>query len=89
MHQQLVIDLLKDLLLQTFWLSLPILAVGFIAGVIVSVVQIVTSIQDPAFGAVPRLLAFFTGLVFLLPWMLMRLTSYTSILLGDFSRFVR
>lgn len=89
MHQQMVIDLLKELLLQTLWLSLPILAVGFVAGVVVSILQILTSIQDPAFGAVPRLLAFFAGLVFLLPWMLMRLTSYTSVLLGDFSKFTR
>lgn len=75
--------------MQTFWLSLPLLAVGFAAGVAISVLQILTSVQDPAFGAVPRLLAFFVGLLLFLPWMLLKLTSYTTSLFSDFSRYAR
>ena len=89
MTHNLVVDLIRDVLMQTMWLSLPLLALGFIAGIAISVLQILTSVQDPAFGAVPRLLAFFVGLLLFLPWMLVRLTSYTSGLLGDFSRYVR
>ena len=71
----------------TFWLSAPLLAIGLVAGVIMSLVQIVTSIQDSAFSTVPRLLAFLGGLMLLLPWMLMRLMAYTTGLLGNLSRF--
>ncbi len=73
----------------TFWLSLPILSVAFVAGIVISLVQIVTSIQDSAFASVPRLAAFLGALLLFLPWMLVRLVSYTTTLFGDFSRYAR
>lgn len=73
----------------TFWLSLPLLAIGFIAGIVISFVQIVTSIQDAAFSTVPRLAAFLVGLLVFLPWMLMKLIAYTTMTLGDFSRYAK
>jgi len=73
----------------TLWLSAPLLAIGLVAGILVSLLQIVTSIQDTAFSAVPRLLAFLFGVMLLLPWMLMRLMTYTTSILGDLPRFAR
>jgi len=72
-----------------FWISLPILFVGFAIGIVISLVQIITSIQDPAFGSLPRLAGFLAGLLLFLPWMLMRLCTYTIQLFGDFGRFAR
>ena len=37
----------------TFWLSLPMLAVGFVVGIVMSLMQILTSIQDSSFSTVP------------------------------------
>lgn len=87
MDVQIVVDVIRQALMTAFWLSLPLLAIGFVAGVLISLLQIVTSVQDPAFGTVPRLVAFLAGIVLLLPWMLMRLCSYTVALLGDLSRY--
>jgi flagellar biosynthetic protein FliQ len=87
MTSQNVVDLIRQAFWTTFWLSLPLLVVGFITGIVISLVQIVTSIQDSSFGAVPRLLAFLAALVLFLPWMLARLVTYTVTLLGDFSRY--
>jgi flagellar biosynthetic protein FliQ len=89
MNQQMVADLIRDVLMNTFWLCLPLLAVGFVAGIAVSLLQIVTSVQDPAFGSVPRLAAFLCALMLFAPWMLMRLCSYTAAILGDFARYAR
>lgn len=89
MNQHMVVDLIREALLNTFWLCLPLLAVGFAAGVVISLLQIVTSVQDPAFGSVPRLAAFFAAFVVFLPWMLMRITAYAASVLGDFSRYAR
>ena len=70
--------------------GLPLLAIGFVVGIAVSLVQVLTSIQDTAFGAVPRLTAFLVGLLLLLPWMMRRLIAYTTVLLlGDFGRYAR
>ncbi|HXG35167.1 MAG TPA: flagellar biosynthetic protein FliQ [Bryobacteraceae bacterium] len=89
MSPELVVETVQQALLTAFWVGAPLLAVGFAAGVVVSLVQIVTSIQDTAFNSVPRLAAFLAGLVLLLPWMLERLIRYTVVLLSDFTRYAR
>ena len=77
MTPECVIQILRQALMTTFWLAAPLLAIGFIAGIVISLVQIATSIQDNAFSTIPRLVAFLAGLLFLLPWMLQRTMSYT------------
>jgi flagellar biosynthesis protein FliQ len=89
MNAHTVVDLLRQALLATFWISLPILTIGLLAGIVMSLVQIVTSMQDTAVGTVPRLAAFLVGLLFLLPWMLARMVSYTTVLFGDLTRYAR
>jgi flagellar biosynthetic protein FliQ len=84
-----VIQLTRDALMTAMWLSAPLLAVGFIAGIVISLVQILTSIQDSAFSAVPRLVAFLVAFIVAMPWMLQRMTAYTVHLLGDLSRYGR
>ena len=89
MTPEMAIEIIRHTLMETFWLSLPILAVGFVVGIAVSLVQVLTSIQDTSFAAVPRLAAFLFGLLLLLPWMTAQLVSYTTVLFGDFSRYAR
>ena len=84
-----VVQIVRQTLMTAFWLAAPLLIVGFIAGIVVSLVQIATSMQDNAFSTIPRLLAFLAGLLFLLPWMLQRTMSYTIALFGDLSRYAR
>jgi flagellar biosynthesis protein FliQ len=84
-----VIPILRQALMTAFWLSAPLLMVGFVAGIVVSLVQIVTSIQDTGFSTIPRLGAFLATLLLALPWMLTKITSYTVLLLGDLSRYGR
>lgn len=87
MNSHAVVDLIRQTFWMTFWVSLPLLAVGFVAGIVISLIQIVTSIQDASFGAVPRLLAFLGALMLFLPWMLSKLVGFTITLFGDFARY--
>jgi flagellar biosynthetic protein FliQ len=87
MTSDVAVQIFRHALLETFWLALPILAIGFAVGIAVSLVQVLTSIQDTSFSAVPKLLAFLFGLLLLLPWMTTNLVSYTTLLLGDFGRY--
>ncbi len=89
MNAQTVTEIVRQALMTAFWLTAPILAVAFVTGIVISLVQIVTSIQDSGFSAVPRLVIFAGALVLLLPWMCMRMTSYTSALLGNLERYAR
>jgi flagellar biosynthetic protein FliQ len=84
-----VVDLIRTAFMTTFWLALPILTVGFVVGIIMSLAQILTSIQDSSFASVPRLLAFLGALLLAMPWMLTKLIAYTASLFGDFGRFTR
>jgi flagellar biosynthetic protein FliQ len=89
MTPETVVQIIRQALMATFWLAAPLLAIGFIAGLVISLVQIATSMQDNAFSTIPRLLAFLAGLLFLLPWMLNRMMGYTLALFGDLSRYAR
>ena len=89
MNPQTTVEIIRQTLMMAFWLSLPLLVVGFVAGVAVSRLQIVTSMQDPAFAAIPRLAAFLGGLMLALPWMLRHLMDYAAGIFGDLGRYAR
>jgi flagellar biosynthetic protein FliQ len=89
MTPEFVVEILRQALMMTLWLGAPLLAIGFLAGIVVSLIQIVTSIQDTGFSTVPRLVAFLFGIVLLMPWMLQKMTSYTVQVLGDLGRYAR
>ncbi len=80
---------MRQMLMLAFWVSAPLLIVGFVAGVLISLVQVVTSMQDSAFSTVPRLAAFLLGLLIAMPWMLRQMMSYTISILGDLGRYAR
>lgn len=87
MTPQAAVEIIRQALMATFWLGAPLLAIGFIASIVVSLVQIATSMQDAAFSTIPRLVAFLLGLLLLLPWMLAKSMDYATSLLSDFSRY--
>ena len=89
MNADLAVELARQALMTAFWVSAPILLLGFVAGVIISIVQILTSMQDPAFNTIPRLAAFLLGALALLPWMTERLVVYTIALYSNLGRFAR
>jgi flagellar biosynthetic protein FliQ len=89
MTPEFAIQIIRQALMTALMLSAPLLAVGFTVGIIISFVQILTSIQDSAFNAIPRLVAFLGAFVLALPWMLQKMTTYTVGLFGDLGRYGR
>ncbi len=89
MTPEFVIDIIRHALIVAFWTSAPLLIVGFVAGIIMSLIQVLTSMQDAAFGAVPRLAAFLVGILIALPWMLQQLMKYTEGILGNLGQYAR
>ena len=82
-----VAHIVGQMFVAAFWISAPLLAIGLAAGILVSLIQIVTSIQDSAFSAIPRLVAFLGGSLLLMPWMIHRTMSYATDILGNLSRY--
>lgn len=82
-----VVQILRQALMTALWMSAPLLVIAFTAGIVISLIQIVTSIQDAAFSTIPRLAVFLVSTLLLMPWMLKKLTAYTIALLGDLGRY--
>ena len=79
--------IIREALMAAFWLSAPLLVIGFVVGIIMNLIQVATSLQDSAFSTFPRLAAFLGGFVLLMPWMLNKLTSYTSSVFSDIAKY--
>ena len=89
MTPDFAVQLVRDALMVAFWLAVPVLTVGFAASVVISLAQILTSIQDATFSTVPRLAAVLAALILAMPWMLQKAMTYTITLFGDLSRSAR
>ena len=84
-----VAHIIGQMFMAAFWISAPLLAIGFATGIIISLIQIVTSIQDAGFNSIPRLIAFLGGCLLLMPWMVHKSMSYAIDILGNLSRYAR
>jgi flagellar biosynthesis protein FliQ len=89
MTPEFAVQVIKQALITTLWLSAPLLIAGFVVGIIINLVQIATSMQDSAVSTVPRLAVFLVAFLLLLPWMVNRLMSYTVSILGDLARYAK
>jgi flagellar biosynthesis protein FliQ len=78
MDQDVVVSLATQAMSLALKISLPLLGVGLIVGVLISIVQAVTSIQEQTLSFIPKVLAMAAVLVIGGPWMLNQLLSYTS-----------
>jgi len=85
----MLIQLVGETLKITLLIVAPILATALVVGLTVSITQVVTSIQDMTLSFVPRIIAVFVVGLFLFPWMVERLTSYTIQLLSQFHLYAR
>ena len=81
------IHVIREALLAAFWLAAPLLAVGFFVGIVMNLVQVATSLQDSAFSTFPRLAAFLGGFIVLMPWMLNKISAYTTAVFTDIVKY--
>jgi flagellar biosynthetic protein FliQ len=76
MTEREVLDISRHCIVVTLQLALPVLLFGLIAGVLVSIFQAVTQIQEFTLTFVPKLLAVIGALVIFGPWMLSTMVSF-------------
>ncbi len=82
-----VITLLRDSIWLTAKISAPILLIGMLIGLIVSIVQTTTSIQEQTLTFVPKLIAIGATILIFLPWIISSLTDFTIELMQIVSKF--
>ena len=89
MNDALVTSLMQNALTTLMWIVAPMLAVAIIVGVIMSLIQTLTSIQDQTFSFAPRIVAIFVVFLITFPWILRVLTTFAATIFGDLTRFVK
>jgi flagellar biosynthetic protein FliQ len=89
MSGDLVVELSRRTLEAAIWISAPILAVAVVVSLVVSLIQVLTSLQEATLSTVPRLAAVGAACFFLLPWMVRRMGMFTVSMFSDFKHFLR
>jgi flagellar biosynthetic protein FliQ len=89
MSQDMVLKIAKDTLQITLMVSGPLLVVSLVVGVVVSIAQVVTSIQDMTLSFVPRIIAVFFVFLLIFPWIMSIMISFTYQLFAHLERFAR
>lgn len=83
-----VIEMTNNALYLIIEVSLPVLLVSLIVGLVISIFQTVTSIQEQTLTFVPKIVCVFLTLMLVGGWMMNSMVEFTTNLWLDFSRFV-
>ena len=68
--------------------SAPILGIALLVGLLISVFQAATQIQEQTLAFVPKIVAVLVGLVIFGPWMLTHLVDFTQNIFNNLNRFI-
>ena len=89
MNAEQAIELLRGLISTSLLVISPILIISIVVGLIVSILQSVTSIQEQTLTFVPKLIAVALGLVVAAPWMLRELMQFTTLYLSRMAEMAK
>lgn len=88
MDEMIVIDIAKQAVFLVLKLAAPILITSLVVGLIVSVLQTITSIQEQTLTFVPKLVAVFLVIIIFGNWILTSLKEFTVELFTNFSYYI-
>lgn len=78
MHDEAVLELVRSAFLVTLKIAAPVLLAGIVVGLVISIAQAVTQIQDQALTFVPKIVVMLLVSAFLLPWIAARLVAFSA-----------
>lgn len=86
---EFVVGFAREAMELTLVISLPMMAVGLAVGVLLSIFQAATQIQDSTLSLVPKLVAMFIALVLAFPWIMDKMITYTTNLFLNIPNYIR
>ena len=89
MTEELIMKLGQDTLRTTAMISAPLLGAALVTGLIISVLQAITQINEATLSFIPKMLVIAVVLLFAGPWMLEILTHFTVGLFENLALYVR
>jgi flagellar biosynthetic protein FliQ len=89
MDQRIVIDIAQDAIMTVLLVAAPILGLGLLVGLIVSIVQATTQIQEPTLSFIPKIIAVSLTLLVFGPWMMNIMYEFTVRLFESIPVYIR
>ncbi len=89
MTPEFVIGFAKQAIELTLLISLPMLGVGLVVGLVVSIIQAATQIQEMTLSFIPKIIAIFAALLISFPWMLDKMVTYTRDIFLNIPTYLR
>ncbi len=81
-YDEASVELVRNALLITLKIAAPILLAGIVVGLVISLLQSVTSIQDQTLAFVPKIVVMVVAAAVLIPWIAVRVVEYAATLLS-------
>lgn len=78
MTDAMVVQLLREALMTTLIVSAPMLGIGMLVGLIISIFQTTTSIQEQTLTFIPKIVAIFLAIIIFGAWMFRTLVNFTN-----------
>ena len=88
MTQEFVVSLGQETVKTILLLAAPMLICGLVVGLVISIFQAVTQINEITISYVPKIVAILLALVVASPWMLRLITTYSTNLINDIPGFI-
>ncbi len=89
MTPEFVVSFAQDAIRVTILVSLPVLIMGLVVGLLISIFQAVTQINEMTLTFVPKILVVMVGLLFLAPWMLEHMMTFTIAVIEQIPAYIR
>lgn len=87
MNSDLALSLTSELIWTAMMVAAPILLLAMVIGLLISIFQVVTQIQEMTLTFVPKLVAVGIGIIIFGPWMLSVVLNFASTLIGNMNMF--
>ncbi|MDF2856800.1 MAG: flagellar biosynthesis protein FliQ [Neobacillus sp.] len=88
MTTELILRIAQDSVYTILIVIAPVAGVALAIGLLVSIFQATTQIQEQTLAFVPKIVAVFISIIFFGPWMLRHVVDFTQNLLGNLSQYV-
>ncbi len=89
MTDQVVVSIARDAVLTILLVAGPALGIGMLVGLLVSIFQATTQIQEQTLTFIPKIVAVLVSLVIFGPWMIRRLVDFAQRLLSELPSLIR
>lgn len=88
MTPEFIMRIAQDSVYTTLLVIAPVVGVALLVGLLISIFQAATQIQEQTLAFVPKIVAVFLSILFFGSWMLQKLIDFTQNLLGNLNHFV-